>query len=54
MKKKKSKKKVIKPALDYRGGFTYPPLANGVADPAGSYTGYPIIFDMPEQDADDL
>ena len=53
-KKKKIKRMIVRPALDYRGGVSYPGLSSGVADPAGSYTGVPIIFEEPEQDVDDL
>ena len=56
MKKKKKKllTKIPVPMTDYHGGTAFPTLANGLADPAGSYTGVPIMFEMPEQDADDL
>lgn len=56
MKKKKSKKDTfLKPSLDFKGGLTYPPIEQfGVFDPMGTYTGYPIVIDFPEQDADDL
>lgn len=53
-KKKKFKKMIIRPALDLHGGVSYPGLSSGVADPAGSYTGVPILFEEPEQDVDDL
>lgn len=47
MSKKKGKYKIFKQKSAYTLPGTGP-------DPMGSYTGYPVFVDEPEQDADDL
>lgn len=53
MKKRKKRRTLLIPEARPMSMSTNS-LANGSADPMGNYTGVPLLFPEPEQDADDL
>ena len=40
--------------IDYKIPNNYPSRGTGIVDVLGSYTGYTVFLEEPEQDADDL